>query len=1012
MCAYCKTLFRLTCIFGICGGFTSTDSSNKYPSWSEWGLWECHNEQITCVLYRYRYCLGGIGEDCEMIGSKSFDMKRCDDSRQNANVTSVPTLPTTTKGLSFISVVTKTSFASFDPSSVVIPFTKSSVTTTSPSTAIPIYWLEWTGWDCQETSGVCLMRKIRNCSTYISEDCEDKLGDDPYEVRTCRKEICPANWLAWGEWRCKMGYNGSCNMKRTRECSTGSTEACGLISSISLPCEKQVCPDATSCADASSCSVITDMHQLICQFKDTATKDCPKACGCCEEEAHWSEWSNWECQRLPNNTCRMKQTRKCSANNTNDCKGMSEVIAACSDSICPGLSTHVSTILPTTIGSISTLTTVLNSSQWSEWFYGNCSVSCGNGTTTRLRHCNTGHDGDCTGKPFETVPCYASVCPAQTSAQWSGWFNGKCSVSCGNGTTTRLRHCSTGNDEDCVGSPFETVPCTATDCSGLCVTSAFIVGISGFLLQPIKRYDCNFDHSMCAYQTSTWSHVMHWSWYHVSSSSAILSKDHTNNKDGIGRVLNVQASTLNKPGDTVRISSGVLSFPNIKYVSVGFWYNFNGTNPLTLKVYVNGSASSAAIYSKDGRYGTNRWRHGCATTAVSTSNIKVNFVAVVTHPQTSGSLAIDDVTVDEGYICHDLSHTSSTTTNYHVTTSSTIHATTTKYQASSSVSCDFESPFVCGYHQNSGDKFDWTRHAGTTISSDTGPNGDHTTGRGHYLYIEASSPRKPNETAIIESPSFKANGHERVLFWYNMYGNNIGALKVYLARYGVKGSPVFAKTSGSSSSIWRQACIDVTTVASSVQVVFEGVIGNGFAGDIAIDDVKLENGSCKTGTAVNGHWGSWSSYSACSVTCGVGHVTSRRYCNNPAPSNGGNNCTGNSTRQTPCHNPSCTVNAGWSTWSTWSKCSASCDLGTITRVRTCNSQALPSGGSTCTGHKTETHDCSLGQCPTWSHWFDGTCSSTCGNGTIERLRTCSTGTQSDCVGISTQIVPCEGVDCI
>ncbi|XP_053387626.1 uncharacterized protein LOC123541812 isoform X3 [Mercenaria mercenaria] len=368
------------------GHVSSTDNSNKYPSWSGWGPWECHNELITCVMYRHRNCSDGYEVDCEKIGSKSYEMSQCDDSCKNslvkatttllpdASMTSFPILRTSTQAPSFISVVTKTSFASFDQSSVVIPFTKSSVTTTSPITDIPIYWLEWTGWDCQETPVWCFMKNTRNCSTYNPGDCEDKLGGSHYEVHTCRTEICPAHWLEWGEWRCKMGKNGSCNMTRTRECSTGSTEACGLISSMSLPCERQVCPDKfelhqsgrcrgfndTSCTDVPTCSIITDMHQLICQFKDTASKDCPKACGCCEEEAHWSEWSDWECQRLANYTCRMIRTRKCSTNDTNDCKGMSEVKAACSHSICQALPTHVSTILPNTIGSISTLTTELN----------------------------------------------------------------------------------------------------------------------------------------------------------------------------------------------------------------------------------------------------------------------------------------------------------------------------------------------------------------------------------------------------------------------------------------------------------------------------------------------------------------------------------------------------------------------------------------------------------------------------------------------------------------------------
>ena len=40
--------------------------------------------------------------------------------------------------------------------------------------------------------------------------------------------------------------------------------------------------------------------------------------------------------------------------------------------------------------------------------------------------------------------------------------------------------------------------------------------------------------------------------------------------------------------------------------------------------------------------------------------------------------------------------------------------------------CDFESRNLCGYKQDRHDNFDWTRKAGPTRSSNTGPSTDHT----------------------------------------------------------------------------------------------------------------------------------------------------------------------------------------------------------------------------------------------------------------------------------------------
>jgi len=37
---------------------------------------------------------------------------------------------------------------------------------------------------------------------------------------------------------------------------------------------------------------------------------------------------------------------------------------------------------------------------------------------------------------------------------------------------------------------------------------------------------------------------------------------------------------------------------------------------------------------------------------------------------------------------------------------------------------------MCGFVQNSGDNFDWTRNQGGTPSSGTGPSVDHTSGKG------------------------------------------------------------------------------------------------------------------------------------------------------------------------------------------------------------------------------------------------------------------------------------------
>ena len=71
---------------------------------------------------------------------------------------------------------------------------------------------------------------------------------------------------------------------------------------------------------------------------------------------------------------------------------------------------------------------------------------------------------------------------------------------------------------------------------------------------------------------------------------------------------------------------------------------------------------------------------------------------------------------------------------------------------------------------------------GSTSSSNTGPSADHTTGSrlGYYIYIETSSPAKPNDTARLVSPDLIATDDETCFrFYYHMFGSDIYRLNVY-----------------------------------------------------------------------------------------------------------------------------------------------------------------------------------------------------------------------------------------
>ena len=60
-----------------------------------------------------------------------------------------------------------------------------------------------------------------------------------------------------------------------------------------------------------------------------------------------------------------------------------------------------------------------------------------------------------------------------------------------------------------------------------------------------------------------------------------------------------------------------------------------------------------------------------------------------------------------------------------------------------------------------------------------------------------------------------------------------------------------------------------------------------------------------TNFLVNGNWGTWGSYSLCSVTCGDGTKSRTRSCSNPTPFGGGSDCSGSSSQSANCNNGAC-----------------------------------------------------------------------------------------------------------
>ena len=56
---------------------------------------------------------------------------------------------------------------------------------------------------------------------------------------------------------------------------------------------------------------------------------------------------------------------------------------------------------------------------------------------------------------------------------------------------------------------------------------------------------------------------------------------------------------------------------------------------------------------------------------------------------------------------------------------------------------------------------------------------------------------------------------------------------------------------------------------------------------------------------IDGSWGDWSRFSACSAQCGPGIQIRMRECNDPPPANGGMDCIGSSVDIKACNQGPC-----------------------------------------------------------------------------------------------------------
>uniref|UniRef100_A0A7M4FXD0 MAM and LDL receptor class A domain containing 1 n=1 Tax=Crocodylus porosus TaxID=8502 RepID=A0A7M4FXD0_CROPO len=182
--------------------------------------------------------------------------------------------------------------------------------------------------------------------------------------------------------------------------------------------------------------------------------------------------------------------------------------------------------------------------------------------------------------------------------------------------------------------------------------------------------------------------------------------------------------------------------------------------------------------------------------------------------------------------------------------------------------CDFEFD-LCDWEQSRKDDFDWNLRTGSTPKTGTGPTADHTLQgpSGHYIFIKSSFPQLPEQKARISSPMLSGNSKNcKILFYYHMYGASIGSLIVYQVTSSGQ-EKVLLNLTGNQGNYWQRHILGLDA-DEDFQVTFEGHVGKGPKGDIALDDITftkeclpstdvlLEEPSAlpPTGSCSHGYW--------------------------------------------------------------------------------------------------------------------------------------------------------------
>jgi hypothetical protein len=144
---------------------------------------------------------------------------------------------------------------------------------------------------------------------------------------------------------------------------------------------------------------------------------------------------------------------------------------------------------------------------------------------------------------------------------------------------------------------------------------------------------------------------------------------------------------------------------------------------------------------------------------------------------------------------------------------------------------------------------DWNPINVATPSSPTGPDADHTTGSGKYIYLESSCSGTgfPSRTVELVSDyyDFSASLAPSIGIWYHMYGSTMGTMHLDVDTTRGTGAWINDIVPAWTDNLnqWQEKIVGLFTFAGmdSVRLRIRGISGTNFYSDMAVDDIRVFN---------------------------------------------------------------------------------------------------------------------------------------------------------------------------